>query len=122
MILFTEESSQQTLTYKYFSCAHAVPELSELMSELKHVNSWIPLGLCLGIKMPKLEAIKQECQNVLERRIQMLNEWQNNVIPTWCAVVQALDEIGMRRLASELAQKHGWLKKKIKMHTSSSFF
>ena len=39
----------------------------------------------------------------------MLEEWQNKVTPTWSAVVQALVEIGMRRLASELAQKHGWL-------------
>ena len=29
--------------------------------------------------------------------------------PTWSAIVQALVEIGMRPLASELAQKHGSL-------------
>ena len=42
-------------------------------------------------------------------RIEMLNEWQKKVIPTWSAVVQALVEIGMRRLAAELARKHGSL-------------
>ena len=46
----------------------------------------------------------------------MLEEWQNNVTPTWSAVTEALVGIGMRRLASELAQKHGWLKN-IKLHT-----
>ena len=80
------------------------------MSELQDVNDWVTFGLYLGIRMPKLEAIKVDCPTLGERRIQMLNEWQNNEIPTWFAVVQALDEIGMRRLASELAQKHGWLR------------
>ena len=77
------------------------------MSELQDVNDWIPFGLYLGIKMPRLEAIKVDCPTLGERRTQMLNEWQNNVTPTWSAVVQALEGIGMRRLASELAQKHG---------------
>ena len=97
------------ITYKSFSCAHAVPELSDLMSELQDVNDWVTFGLYLGIRMPKLEAIKADCPSLGERRIQMLNEWQKNSTPTWSAVVQALEEIGMRRLASELAQNHGWL-------------
>ena len=82
-------------------------ELADLMSELQDVNDWVTLGLYLGIKMPRLEAIKVDCPTLGERRTQMLNEWQNNVTPTWSAVVQALVGIGMRRLASELAQKHG---------------
>ena len=39
----------------------------------------------------------------------MFEEWQKNVIPTWSAVIEALLGIGMRRMASELARKHGWL-------------
>ena len=77
------------------------------MNELQDVNDWIPFGLYLGIKMPRLEAIKADCPTLGERRIQMFNEWQKKVTPTWSAVVQALVGIGMRRLASELAQKHG---------------
>ena len=102
--------NKSTSTDLCFSFAHTVPELSDLMSELQDVNDWVTFGLYLGIRMPKLEAIKVDCPTLGERRIQMLNEWQNNEIPTWFAVVQALDEIGMRRLASELAQKHGWLR------------
>ena len=79
------------------------------MSELQDVNDWTPFGLCLGIKMPILEAIKVDCPTLKECRIKMLNEWQKKVTPTWAIVVQALVRIGMRRLASELAQKHGWL-------------
>ena len=79
------------------------------MSELQDVNDWVTFGLYLGIKMPRLEAIKLDCPTLGERRTQLLNEWQKKVTPTWSAVVQALAGIGMRRLASELAQKHGWL-------------
>ena len=39
----------------------------------------------------------------------MFEEWWKKVIPTWSAVVQALDKIGIKQLAIELAQKHGWL-------------
>ena len=77
------------------------------MSELQDVSDWISFGLCLGIKMPRLEAIRVDYPTLVERRTQMLNEWQKKVTPTWSAVVQALMGIGMRRLASELAQKHG---------------
>ena len=77
------------------------------MSELQEVNNWIPLGLYLGIKIERLEAIKSDFPTLEQRRTQMLNEWQKNVTPTWSAVVQALVGIRMKRLASELAQKHG---------------
>ena len=102
MSLFYETS---TVTLYYLP--YSVPELLELVNELQDVNNWIPFGLCLGIRMPKLESIKVDCQTLAERRIQMLNEWQKNVTPTWSAVVQALAETGMRQLASDLAQKHG---------------
>ena len=80
------------------------------MRELQEVNDWVTLGLYLGIKMSKLEEIEENYPKLARRRTQMLQEWQNNVTPTWSAVVQALVGIGMRHLAYELAQKHGWLK------------
>ena len=80
------------------------------MRELQEVNDWIMLGHYLGIKMSKLEKIEENYPKLARRRVQMLQEWQNNVIPTWSPVVQALVGIGKRRLAYELAQKHGWLK------------
>ena len=78
------------------------------MSELQDVNDWVTFGLYLGIKMSRIEAIKVDCPTLGDRRTQMLNEWQKKVTPTWSAVVQALVGIGMRSLASELAQKYGW--------------
>ena len=79
------------------------------MSELQDVSDWITFGIYLEIKMPNLEAISVNFSTLEERRMQMLNKWQKNVTPTWSAVVQALVGIGMTRLASELAQKHGSL-------------
>ena len=57
--------------------------------------------------MRRLEAIRADFPTLEQCRAQMLEEWQKNVTPTWSAVVQALVKMGMIRLASELAQKHG---------------
>ena len=80
------------------------------MRELQEVNDWITLGLYLGIKMSKLEEIEEDYPKLARCRTQMLQEWQNNVTPTWSDVIQALVGIGKRHLAYELAQKYGWLK------------
>ena len=93
--------------YWPFLCPAA--EFADLVSELQDVIDWIPLGLYLGIKLPKLKIIEANYETLQRCRVEMLGEWQKNVTPTWSAVVQALVEIGMRRLASELAQKHGLL-------------
>ena len=59
--------------------------------------------------MEELKTIEANYPTLQRRRIEMLEEWQKKVTPTWSAVVQALMGIGMRRLASQLAQKHGLL-------------
>ena len=100
-------SISMSKNYLFFLCP--VPDLAELVNELQDVNDWVTFGLCLGIKMPRLEAIQADHLTLGKCRTQMLNEWQKKVTPTWSAVVQALVGIGMRRLASELAQKYGWL-------------
>ena len=86
-----------------------VPEVRDLDTELHEVIDWIPLGLYLGIKLPELKTIEANYPTLQRRRLEMFKKWQKSVTPTWSAVVQALVEIGMRRLASELAQKHGSL-------------
>ena len=77
------------------------------MNELQEVNNWIPFGLNLGILWSSLEAIKMQCHNIEDCRTQLFISWQKQVVPTWTAVVKALMAIGMRRLASKLAQKYG---------------
>ena len=77
------------------------------MNELHEVNDWIPFGLNLGIDISRLEAIEKERPTIDERRTQLFIYWQKQVVPTWSTVVKALMAIGMRRLASKVAQKHG---------------
>ena len=77
------------------------------MEELQEVNKWVPFGLYLGVTMWKLEAIQQDYATTEDCRLQMLSHWEKQVIPTWSAVIKALLRMGMRRLASTLAEKHG---------------
>ena len=88
---------------------HIAIELVDLVRELQDVSDWITFGLYLGVKMPKLNVIKLDCQTVDDCRREMLDVWQKTFTPTWSAVVQALIGVGMRRLALEIAQKHGRL-------------
>ena len=111
IVRYFKHISKLTLTNKLLPFPFPVPEVHDLDSELHEVTDWIPLGLYLGITLPELYFIQANYPNDLKRcRIEMYEEWQKKVTPTWSAVVQALDEIGERRLASELAQKHGWLR------------
>ena len=87
---------------------HIVPEVRDLSNELKKVIDWMSFGLNLGFEVEELQTIEANYPTLQRRRLEMLNEWQKRVTPTWSAVVQELVGIGMRRLASELAQKHGW--------------
>ena len=77
------------------------------MNELKGVIYWIPLGLNLGLDISTLLAIERERITIDECRTHMLIAWQKQAIPTWSAVAQALVKIGMRPLASQLAQNQG---------------
>ena len=84
-----------------------VADLRDLMNELTEVNNWMHLGLNLGLKLSTLEAIQTDKNTTADRRNQMLIDWQKQEAPTWYTVIQALVNMGMRRLASQLAMKHG---------------
>ena len=99
----------QAFNQKLLSSLCPVPEIRDLDSELHEVINWIPLGLHLGIKLSELKTIEANYPTLQRCRIELFEKWQKNVTPTWSAIVQALVKIGMRRLASELTQKHGWL-------------
>ena len=77
------------------------------MNELQEVNNWIHFGLNLGIKISRLKAIEKNYHTIDDCRRELLTDWQQREVPTWSAVVKALMAIGMRCLASEIAQKHG---------------
>ena len=73
------------------------------------MTEWLYLGLCLGVRLPRLMDIKADNQlTTKDRREQVLIERQKQVTPlTWSAVVKAL--VGIRRegLAAHLASKYG---------------
>ena len=106
-VIYTEDCANYAAFFIFcFLCP--VPDLVDLVSELQDVSDWIPFGVWLGIRSPKLEAIRRNCQTIEECRIEMLNTWLIMVrTPTWSAVVQALEKIGMPRLADEIAHKYG---------------
>ena len=109
MHIHTYQQTLKHLTVSELPFLCTAPELTHLVSELCNVNDWILFGLYLGITLPELKTIEANYSTLQRRRIEMFEVWQNKATPTWSAVVQALDEIGMRCLASELAQKHGLL-------------
>ena len=86
---------------------HPGADLPDLVEQLEEVIDWVPFGLYLGVKKSKLDAIEKDYATTRERRLQMLSQWGNQVVPTWSAVIEALVRMGMRRLASKLAEKHG---------------
>ena len=91
------------------SCTAKKAELVDLFRELEGVTEWLCLGMCLGVRWPRLMDIKSDYQlTTKDRREQVLIEWQKQVTPlTWSAVVKAL--VGIRRegLAAHLASKYG---------------
>ena len=109
----------QDINNNAYNTSYTAAELADLVKELQEVNNWIPFGLNLGIDISKLEAIEKVCPTIEERHTQLFIYWQNQVVPTWSAVVQALMAIGKRRLAYEIAQKHGrYPLMEISLHTA----
>lgn len=83
--------------------------LLKLCMELQDVFDWYGLGLHLGIHPRDLENIKHnKLHSPLEFRREMLSVWMKKLPePSWSRVVKALMEMGMERLASNIARKHG---------------
>ena len=73
------------------------------------MTEWLYLGLCLGVRLPKLMDIKADNQlTTKDRREQVLIERKKQLAPlTWSVVVKSL--VGIRRegLAAHLASKYG---------------
>lgn len=116
------------LCYKNFCCAHVscknvnlilalvshshADELTllELCMELQDISDWYGLGLHLGIQQRDLENIQHndKLHSPLEFRREMLSVWMKKLPePSWSRVVKALVEMGMERVASNIARKHG---------------
>ena len=93
------------------TCFHtcAVVELRDLLNELKDVDDWFHFGIYLKVPVPQLRQIQRNYQTVTDRLINVLDEWRNQVVPTWAGVVQALVGMGRKTLATRIGTKYGEL-------------
>lgn len=77
---------------------------------MREVIDWFHLGVHLGVKEAKLQAIKythERSRNLEESKSDLFSAWETTNEPTWSAVVRALVGIGMMSLAKKLAMKYG---------------
>ena len=94
------------------TCFHTCPvvvELRDLLNELQDVDDWFHFGIYLKVPVSRLREIKREYQTVTDRKINVLDEWRNQVVPTWAGVVQALVGMGRKALATHIGSKYGEL-------------
>ena len=88
-------------------------KLLDLDRELSETNSWVHLGLYLGLPKYKLDEIHADygIQGLGRCKLEMLSsvlDWQNGTL-SWATVVDAVSKTGNSRIAKKIADKHGTL-------------
>ena len=81
--------------------------MRDLLSELQELTNWFYFGVCVGVHQATLKEIRQDYEDTEECKREMLAVWRKNEIATWSKVIRALAEVGMPRLALEIASKYG---------------
>ena len=81
--------------------------MRDLLSELQELTNWFYFGVCVGVHQATLKEIRQDYEDTEECKREMLAVWRNKEIATWSKVIRALAEVGMPRLALEIASKYG---------------
>ena len=86
----------------------ATPLLKELSNALDSVVNWQLLGVKLGLQDHELSTIEQDYRGDNERcKSKMLGRWlQIAELPTWKAVVDALQQMGEHTVASKIQAKY----------------
>ena len=73
------------------------PSLMNTLPLLKDINNIVPLGLYLGISLPKLHQIEKEHKDNLERQmIEMIHFWLGNSVSdcSWGRLAEAVKRLG----------------------------
>ena len=94
-----------------------IDDLAAARRELKDVEvRWKDIGLELGIRVLRLDAIETEATDCMERLTKMLTMWlrldysfEKHQRPSWRRLVEAVAQStggGDRRLAMEIAKRH----------------
>ena len=86
------------------------PQLRDLLKELQPTvaDRWEDIGIMLSISEGNLNQIKNDNANSLSCMREMLKDYrkQVNPQPSWEAVVDALESLGMKDTASHLQSKY----------------
>ena len=91
------------------SAAAATPLLKELSNALDSVVNWYSLGVKLGLEDHELSTIEQNYRGDGNERCKhkMLSRWlRSDKLPTWKAVVDALQQMGEHAVASKILAKY----------------
>lgn len=93
------------------ACTVHTVNLKTLLQELQSMTDWIHFGVFLGVAIRDLMGIRAGHASLLERKSEMLRVWmEGSTEPsTWSGVVQALLDIGMQSLATDIAMKYSKL-------------
>ena len=88
--------------------APTTPTLKELSNALDSVVNWFSLGVKLGLEDHELRMIEQNYHGDNERcKLEMLSRWLRSAkLPTWKAIVDALQLIGEHAAASKIQAKY----------------
>ena len=89
--------------------AAATPTLKELSNALNSVVDWHSLGVKLGLEDYELSTIEKNFHAMgIERcKHEMLGRWLRNAkLATWKAVADALQQMGEKKVALKILNKH----------------
>ena len=87
------------------------PELKDLLKELytKAADKWEDIGILLGIKPGRLDAIKTAENHTAQSCLrEMLKIWLKRISPppSWSAIAEAIELLGDQNLADQLRTKY----------------
>ena len=82
-----------------------IPDLADLLQYVTTAK-WHRLGVFLKLDSNKLDMINQDCNETEEKLTQMFQTWLKvEKDCTWYKIVQALDDLGLKVLASDIKEK-----------------
>ena len=69
------------------------------------VGEWFRLGLELGLPESTLKTIEYNHPRDVETcKRKMVQEWLKQPCPSWCSLVEALNEVGLKRAANNISE------------------
>ena len=86
------------------------PEVLTTRQILQSINTvvgeWFRLGLELGVPESTLETIEYNNPKDVETcKRKMVQQWLKQPCPSWCSLVEALSELGLKRTANTISEK-----------------